>query len=133
MPSYIPLATNVSPTQSLFAPLGSGGGGPVSTVSSFNTLAASSFQVSSINGVVPNQMPANPQVSTLVGLNGTIDFYQTVTDQPGPNTVITVGDSHLSTAIWSNLYCSEDITAYSFGGGAITMQELISSVRGPGP
>lgn len=89
-----------------------------------------SIQVSSINGVIPNQMPANPQVSTLVGLNGTIDFYQTVTDQPGPNTVITVGQSHASTAIWSNLYCAEDITAYSFGGGAITMSQLISSVRG---
>ena len=132
MPSYIPLATNVTPTQSLFAPLGSGGGS-TSTISTFNTLAASSFIVSSINGVIPNEMPANPQVSTLVGLNGTIDFYQTVTDQPGPNTVITVGQSHASTAIWSNLYCSEDITAYSFGGGEITMSQLISSVKGPGP
>ena len=132
MPSYIPLATNVTPTQSLFAPLGSGGGS-TSTISTFNTLAASSFIVSSINGVIPNEMPANPQVSTLVGLNGTIDFYQTVTDQPGPNTVITVGQSHTSTAIWSNLYCSEDITAYSFGGGEITMAQLVSSVKGPGP
>jgi len=133
MPSYIPLATNVSPTQSLFAPLGSGGGGPVSTVSSFATAVISSLTVSSINGNRPPSPTANPEVSTLVGLNGTIDFYQTVTDQPGPNTVITVGDSHLSTAIWSNLYCSQDITAYSFGGGEITMQELISSVKGPAP
>ena len=50
MPSYIPLATNVTPTQPLFAPLGSGGGGgSTSTISSFNTLAASTFFVSTIS------------------------------------------------------------------------------------
>jgi len=51
MPSYIPLATNVSATQPLFAPLGSGGG-PGQTVSSFTTASISSLNVSSINNDV---------------------------------------------------------------------------------
>jgi hypothetical protein len=55
MPSYIPLATNVSPTQPLFAPLGSGGG-PGQTVSSFNNLTTSTLIVSSISNAAGDSL-----------------------------------------------------------------------------
>ena len=88
--SVIPNQTNINFTTAFFEPLGSGGGGSV--MSSFQTLSASSFTVSTINGVVPGVSPtvssfqmlsaSSFTVSTINGvLPGATTASQTFQDQ----------------------------------------------------